>query len=86
MLAFAAPTAPAQPVVEARIDVVPSAPVRLVDRPPVGDWGWRLMTVVLGPVADRNPDVALTILRTADELADTGHAWVQRLTRRPVLG
>lgn len=85
---LAPPTAPVQPV-EARIAVAASVPVGAVhldDRAAAGEWGWRVVTVVLGPIADRNPDIALTILRTADELVDNGRGWVQRLIGLPALG
>ncbi|MEI4272285.1 hypothetical protein TEK04_11190 [Klenkia sp. LSe6-5] len=38
------------------------------------DLGWSVVTALLGPVADRNPDVALSLLARADEAVAAGRA------------
>ncbi|MEI4272145.1 hypothetical protein TEK04_10460 [Klenkia sp. LSe6-5] len=85
-LAQVAPPAPAPPALHVAAPISTSAPggtAVLVDSPVTGDWGWRLVMAVLGPVAQANPDVALAVLRTTDDLVGSGHAWVQRLIGHP---
>jgi hypothetical protein len=38
------------------------------------DLGWSVVTVLLGPLADRNPDVALSVLACADEVVAAARA------------
>ncbi|SDO01013.1 hypothetical protein SAMN05660199_01113 [Klenkia soli] len=43
----------------------------------LGDWGWRLLAGALGPALHRNPDVAMALFHTLDELLDACHRWAR---------
>jgi len=51
---------------------VPTAPAPA--RTGRDDLGWSVVTVLLGPLADRNPDVALSVLACADEVVAAARA------------